>query len=187
VKTIIHERYIFSIFFKSLWWGHFCFKPATVFCLWYRFSKHKMTSNARNLWGNTPLTPWLRLWPSLLVFLFIHFNFTLGIVCFHCSCFSLLDWFPLWWLVSWVQMCAQGRNEGGQRRNNYPGAESLWGRGITAGAPNHCGGLWKVPATSHVLSSIQYNFFWETSGSNMRAPNLLSPRTPSNLVTSLYV
>jgi len=50
---------------------------------------------------------------------------------------------------------AQGRNEGGQGGHNSPGANSLWGRWITAGAPNYCWRRRKVPTMSQALSSIQ--------------------------------
>jgi len=64
-------------------------------------------------------------------------------------------------------ICAdQGRNEGGQRRNNSPRPR------IT---PNHCGGTEKskVLTMSQVLSSVQCICFQKTSGSNMGEPNLL--------------
>jgi len=67
----------------------------------------------------------------------------------------------------------QTRNEGGQRGHDSPGAESLWGRKITAEAPNHCGRCRKVPAMSQIPSSIQYICFRHISGSNMGALNLL--------------
>jgi len=41
------------------------------------------------------------------------------------------------------------------------------------GAPNHCGGSWKFPTMSKVLSSLQYTGFRKTSVSNMGAPKLL--------------
>jgi len=61
------------------------------------------------------------------------------------------------------------------------------GRGVTSGgkggaiprapnhyeAPNYCGGAWKVPTMSQVLSSIQKIWFRKISVSNMGAPNLL--------------
>jgi len=47
-------------------------------------------------------------------------------------------------------------------------------------APSHCWGA-KKSTISQVLSSIQYICFRKTSVSNMRAPNLLLPRAPSNL------
>jgi len=50
---------------------------------------------------------------------------------------------------------AQGRNEGRQGGHNSPGANSLWGRWITAGAPNYCWRRRKVPTMSQALSSIQ--------------------------------
>jgi len=34
-----------------------------------------------------------------------------------------------------LRIFRQGRNEGGKGRHNSPDEESLWGRGITAGAP----------------------------------------------------
>jgi len=64
----------------------------------------------------------------------------------------------------------QGCNEGARRRN-YPGAESLWRRWITAGA-RMIAGCQQIPTMSHVHSSIQYIRFRKTSGSNMGAPNL---------------
>jgi len=67
----------------------------------------------------------------------------------------------------------QARNEGGQRGHDSPGAESLWGRQITAEAPNHCGRRRKVPAMSQIPSSIQCICFRQNSGSNMGALNLL--------------
>jgi len=64
------------------------------------------------------------------------------------------------------------RNEGGR------GAQ-LYGRRITAGAPNHCvsakslRGRRKLQTLSQVLSSTQYICFRKTSGSNIGAPDLL--------------
>jgi len=41
----------------------FDFKLATVFCLGYRLSKHKITTYFKKLWGAWPRgPPWLRLW-----------------------------------------------------------------------------------------------------------------------------
>lgn len=41
----------------------FNFRRATVFCLWRRISRHKMTKYAKHFWGVfPPASPWLRLW-----------------------------------------------------------------------------------------------------------------------------
>jgi len=40
----------------------FDFRLATVFCLGYRLSKHKMTRYFKNLGGMEPWASWLRLW-----------------------------------------------------------------------------------------------------------------------------
>ena len=72
----------------------------------------------------------------------------------------------------------QGRNDGGQGGHNAPGAESLWGRRMTGGAPQ------KVPTMSQAR---QYSTFaserpqvrtWERQSCS-------SPWAPSNLVTPL--
>ena len=57
---------------------------------------------------------------------------------------------------------SQGCNEGGKEKED-----------TIPRASNHCEGRREVPTTLQVLSSIQYICFRKTSGSNMRAPNLL--------------
>jgi len=47
----------------KFWWANmFHFRRATLFCLGYRFSEHKMNRYAKNLVGE--MAPWLRLCPS---------------------------------------------------------------------------------------------------------------------------
>jgi len=43
----------------------------------------------------------------------------------------------------------------GEEGHNSPGANLLWGRWITAGAPHYSGGRRKVLTISQVLASIQ--------------------------------
>jgi len=56
--------------------------------------------------------------------------------------------------------------------NHYGGAETL------RGASNDLAGCRKVPTMSQIHSSIQYICFRTSSGSNMRAPNLLRALGP---------
>ena len=67
-----------------------------------------------------------------------------------------------------IQLCGQGRNEGGKGAQ-LPGRQLLWGCRITAGGPNHCGGRRKVPTMSQIFSSIHYICFRNITGSNMGA------------------
>jgi len=48
----------------------------------------------------------------------------------------------------------QGRNDGGARRHNSPGAESLWGRRITAGGAK-C--LLGTPKRPNNFTSTSFN------------------------------
>jgi len=57
------------------------------------------------------------------------------------------------------------RNEGVQGWRNSPGAESLWGRRMTAASA-------KMPQQCHKYFLEQRICFRKTSGSNMGAPNL---------------
>ena len=60
-------------------------------------------------------------------------------------------------------MGVTNRKQGG---NNYPGAESLWGHQITAGAPKSINNV-----TSTFFNTVL--FLRKTSGCDMGAPNLL--------------
>jgi len=51
----------------------------------------------------------------------------------------------------------QGRIDGGQGGHNSPGVEFLWGRRITAGAPNYCEGAEKSQQCHKYI--VQYNIF----------------------------
>jgi len=78
---------------------YFDFKRATIFCLWHRFTKHKTTRYARNLWGMPPLTPsrlrlyflWLRMLSVSLnkgYFYKTHIAYRLALI--HSTCSSSL-------------------------------------------------------------------------------------------------
>jgi len=77
------------------WAKYFDFTRATVFCLWHRFTKHKTTRYARNLWGMAPLTPsrlrlyflWLRMLSVSLkgYFYKTHIAYRLALIQSTCS------------------------------------------------------------------------------------------------------
>jgi len=88
------------------------------------------------------------------------------------------------------------REQGG---HNSPGANSLWGCWITAGAPNYCGSRLKVPTVSkYFLQHSKFAFeraqvqTWRRQTSTMGATvrpqgrqTCFLPRAPCNLVTTL--
>jgi len=75
----------------------------------------------------------------------------------------------------------QERNKGAQ----FLGAESLWGRPITAGATDSCGRRRKALTLSQVLSSIQYIYSEKPQVRTWGRQNCFLPWAPSNLVTPL--